>query len=159
MAECKGRRNATRGEMVKFKKIMGPIATCHREEHKPMWTSVDEPSNERRQVWRASAASHINGSIDLLEGLYGGLLFRSKATEVVRRPWVLHANGWNKAMMPTSNHRKPAPARAMLGALKRLMLKPPPELLRHPVLLIDSATSGACSLTTLGRLLQEHAKL
>ena len=57
--------------------------------------------------------------------------------------FLVHSNGHHAVMRQNETHLQPL--------LDRFAAWPPPaELLRHPVVLVDTAKHGACNLTTLG---------
>ena len=63
---------------------------------------------------------------------------------LVQKPFLVHSNGHHYVMTRDESGLRP---------LLDLYDAPPPELLRHPVVLVDSAEHGACNVTTIGWLM------
>ena len=61
-----------------------------------------------------------------------------------QRPFLVHSNGKHFVMNRDETHLRP---------LLDLYERPTPSLMRHPVVLVDTADHGPCNVTTLGWLM------
>eukprot|EP00966_Prymnesium_polylepis_P182697 4232981-Prymnesium_polylepis.1 len=107
--------------------VFGPWRRCHMMKHEPA-ARVLVPVAGEPSALRYNASDGIE-----------------------QRPFLLHANGKDNFLKPA--HVRAHPRLRHLDAIQRRMQQPSDDLLRHPVLLLDTP-SALCRVTTLGDLLQ-----
>ena len=86
--------------------------------------------------------------------LYDGSVPRHGVLRRPRRPLLVHGNGmhWTLDVLLAQWDAQSNASTGLPGP-KRRVWPPPATLLDHPVLLLDSASLGACNVSTLGELL------